>query len=168
MFEVQTAVRGVDDALLPAGRAFSSRFACCSPLVSPLSNVFFTSPPSSSSTSPSSSPSVFFTSSLHWLTFLPDEGGENVNGSENGNYRGKNKDKDNVLSHLLTKIAEKVDKVADKDKADGGDVQEHRSVVLAVPNVAVLPDDYDEYSVCSHYGKSAQKRSDDNLMMEEP
>ena len=158
VFEVQTAVRGVDDALLPAGRAFSSRFACCSPLVSPLSNVFFTSPPSSSSTSPS----VFFTSSLHWLTFLPDEVGDNDKDND------KDKDKDNVAAHLLTKIAEKVDKVADKDKADGGDVQEHRSVVLAVPNFAVLPDDYDEYSVCSHYGKAAQKRSDDNLTMEEP
>ena len=43
------------------------------------------------------------------------------------------------MIHLLTKTAENVDKVAEEDEADGGDVQKKCSVVLAVPNVAVLP-----------------------------
>ena len=138
---MQTAVRGVEDA--PC-RAFSSRCPCSS--TSPA--VF--SPPSLSSPSPSPSPLVFFTSSLHCLTFLSVEGGDNDNDSDGGNSsddvndsdtdKDNDKDKDNVAAHLLTKIAEQVDKVADKDEADGGDVEEDRSVVLAVPNLAVLPD----------------------------
>ena len=47
------------------------------------------------------------------------------------------------MVHLLTKTAEKVDKVADEDKADRGHVQKNCSVVLALPNVAVLPDGKD-------------------------
>ena len=70
---------------------------------------------------------------------MTDEEGDN--GSENN--RDGDKDKDKVVVHLLMNTAEKVDKVADEDKADRGHVQKNCSVVLALPNVAVLPDGKD-------------------------
>ena len=75
--------------------------------------------------------------------FLSDEGGDNDSDGDGGNSREKDKDKDkekdSVAAHLLTKTAKQVDKVANEDKANRGNIEEHCSMVLAVPNIAVLP-----------------------------
>ena len=50
------------------------------------------------------------------------------------------KKKTKIVGHLFTKTADQVDKVAGENKADRDDVEKEGSVVLAIPNVAVLPD----------------------------